>query len=133
MKYSGSISDRIKALRAEMRREKIDLYIIPSTDYHNSEYIGEYFKERQYMTGFTGSAGTVVFTEEKAGLWTDGRYFIQAEQELQGSEIILFKAGEPGCPFTSSCPPRISTERNPTHCVTVSVTRRPSDTAISSV
>ena len=73
MKYSGSISDRIKALRAEMRREKIDLYIIPSTDYHNSEYIGEYFKERQYMTGFTGSAGTVVFTEEKAGLWTDGR------------------------------------------------------------
>ena len=95
MKYSGSISDRIKALRAEMRREKIDLYIIPSTDYHNSEYIGEYFKERQYMTGFTGSAGTVVFTEEKAGLWTDGRYFIQAEQELQGSEIILFKAGEP--------------------------------------
>ncbi len=93
MKYSGSISDRIKALRAEMRREKIDLYIIPSTDYHNSEYIGEYFKERQYMTGFTGSAGTVVFTEEKAGLWTDGRYFIQAEQELQGSEIILFKAG----------------------------------------
>ena len=50
------------------------------------------------MTGFTGSAGTVVFTEEKAGLWTDGRYFIQAEQELQGSEIILFKAGEPGCP-----------------------------------
>lgn len=51
MKYSGSISDRIKALRAEMRREKIDLYIIPSTDYHNSEYIGEYFKERQYMTG----------------------------------------------------------------------------------
>lgn len=93
MKYSGSISDRIKALRAEMRREKIDLYIIPSTDYHNSEYIGEYFKERQYMTGFTGSAGTVVFTEEKAGLWTDGRYFIQAEQELQGSEIILLKQG----------------------------------------
>ena len=76
-----------------MRREKIDLYIIPSTDYHNSEYIGEYFKERQYMTGFTGSAGTVVFTEEKAGLWTDGRYFIQAEQELQGSEIILLKQG----------------------------------------
>ncbi len=67
MKYSGSISDRIKALRAEMRREKIDLYIIPSTDYHNSEYIGEYFKERQYMTGFTGSAGTVVFTEEESG------------------------------------------------------------------
>ena len=98
MKYSGSISDRIKALRAEMRREKIDLYIIPSTDYHNSEYIGEYFKERQYMTGFTGSAGTVVFTEEKAGLWTDGRYFIQAEQELQGSEIILFKAGGAGLP-----------------------------------
>ena len=78
MKYSGSISDRIKALRAEMRREKIDLYIIPSTDYHNSEYIGEYFKERQYMTGFTGSAGTVVFTEE-AGLLDRRALFIQAE------------------------------------------------------
>ena len=109
MKYSGSISDRIKALRAEMRREKIDLYIIPSTDYHNSEYIGEYFKERQYMTGFTGSAGTVVFTEEKAGLWTDGRYFIQAEQELQGSEIILFKAA----PFPArSRPPAAPTARS---------------------
>ena len=88
MKYSGSISDRIKALRAEMRREKIDLYIIPSTDYHNSEYIGEYFKERQYMTGFTGSAGTVVFTEEKAGLWTDGRYLKQGSRAARKSKNL---------------------------------------------
>mgnify|MGYP003234727104 CR=1 FL=1 len=73
MKYSGSISDRIKALRAEMRREKIDLYIIPSTDYHNSEYIGEYFKERQYMTGFTGSAGTVVFGQTGAILYRQNK------------------------------------------------------------
>lgn len=98
MKYLGSVSDRVAALRAEMRRREIDLYIVPSTDYHNSEYIGEYFKERQYMTGFTGSAGTAVFTDDKAGLWTDGRYFIQAEKELQGSGITLFKMCEPDCP-----------------------------------
>lgn len=98
MKYSGSISDRIAALRSEMKLRKINLYIVSSTDYHNSEYIGDYFKERQYVTGFTGSAGTAVFAENKAGLWTDGRYFIQAEKELQGSGIELFKMGEPDCP-----------------------------------
>ena len=94
MKYSGSISDRIKALRAEMRREKIDLYIIPSTDYHNSEYIGEYFKERQYMTrDLQALLELWCLQRRKRGL--DRRaLFIQAEQELQGSEIILFKAGE---------------------------------------
>ena len=67
MKYSGSISDRIAALRSEMKLRKINLYIVSSTDYHNSEYIGDYFKERQYVTGFTGSAGTAVFAENKAG------------------------------------------------------------------
>ena len=91
------IRERIEGLRAEMNRQKIDIYIIPSTDAHSSEYVGEYFKARQYMTGFTGSAGTAVFTKDKAALWTDGRYFIQAEQELTGTGITLCKAGEPDC------------------------------------
>lgn len=91
-----SIPDRIASLRSEMEREGIDIYIIPSTDYHHSEYVGEHFKAREYMTGFTGSAGTAVFTGEKACLWTDGRYFLQAEKELQGSNVSLCKAGEPG-------------------------------------
>lgn len=91
------IRERIEGLRAEMDRKKIDIYIIPSTDAHSSEYVGEYFKVRQYMTGFTGSAGTAVFTKDKAALWTDGRYFIQAEQELEGTGIMLCKAGEPDC------------------------------------
>ena len=70
---SENIPGRIAALRSEMEKEGIDLYIIPSTDYHHSEYVGEYFKAREYMTGFTGSAGTAVFTRDKAGLWIDGR------------------------------------------------------------
>lgn len=91
------ISDRIAALRGEMEREGIDIWIVPSSDYHQSEYVGEHFKARQYMTGFTGSAGTAVFTRDKACLWTDGRYFIQAEKELEGSGITLCKMGEPDC------------------------------------
>lgn len=93
MKYSGSISDRIKALRAEMRREKIDLYIIPSTDYHNSEYIGEYFKERQYMTGFTGSAGTVVFTEEKRGFGQTGAILYRQNKNCRAVRSSFLKQG----------------------------------------
>ena len=90
------IADRIRCLRREMEREGIDIYIVPSADYHGSEYVGEYFKARQFITGFTGSAGTAVITKNMAGLWTDGRYFIQAEKELAGSGITLFKSGEPG-------------------------------------
>lgn len=92
-----TINERIHALRKEMQREGIDIYIVPSADFHQSEYVGEYFKSRCYMTGFTGSSGTAVFTKHKAGLWTDGRYFIQAEKELDGTEIDLFKIGEPDC------------------------------------
>ena len=95
---SMEISERLKALRLEMKREKIDIYIVPSSDYHQSEYVGEYFKCREFITGFTGSAGTAVITDEKAGLWTDGRYFLQAEAELAGSGITLYKCGEPGIP-----------------------------------
>ena len=91
------VADRIAALRGEMVREGIDILIVPSADYHQSEYVGSFFKARQYMTGFTGSAGTAVFTKDKACLWTDGRYFIQAENELRGSGIVLCKMGEPEC------------------------------------
>lgn len=91
-----NIVDRIGCLRREMSREGIDIYIVPSADYHGSEYVGEYFKTRQYLTGFTGSAGTAVFTAARAGLWTDGRYFIQAEEQLKDSGIELFRMGEPG-------------------------------------
>ena len=90
------VSERIEELRREMSVEGIDIYIVPTADYHHSEYVGEYFKARQFLTGFTGSAGTAVFTKEKAGLWTDGRYFIQAEQELAGTGVSLYRMGEPG-------------------------------------
>ena len=92
------ISDRIALLRQEMKKEKIDIYVIPTADFHQSEYVGDHFKCREYMTGFTGSAGTVVFTQKEAYLWTDGRYFIQAAKQLAGTEIRLQKSGEPGVP-----------------------------------
>lgn len=89
------IIHRIECLRREMACEGIDIYIVPSADCHGSEYVGDYFKIRQYLTGFTGSAGTAVFTKDKTGLWTDGRYFIQAEEQLRGSGIHLYRMGEP--------------------------------------
>ncbi|GKX66750.1 aminopeptidase P family protein [Inconstantimicrobium mannanitabidum] len=91
-----SIKDRVEELRQLMESKGIDAYIIPSADYHQSEYVGEFFKSRQFISGFTGSAGTVIVTKEEAGLWTDGRYFIQAEQQLENSGIKLFKMGEEG-------------------------------------
>ena len=76
----------------------MDAYVFPSADNHQSEYVGEFFKSRAYVTGFTGSAGTAVITKDEAGLWTDGRYFLQAEHQLDGSGIKLFKMGNPGVP-----------------------------------
>ena len=64
-----------------MQKRNIDMYIVPTSDFHESEYVGDYFKARKYITGFTGSAGTAVITKDAAGLWADGRYFIQAEQQ----------------------------------------------------
>ena len=93
-----SVLDRIERLRNVMEQQKIDCYIIPTDDYHHSEYVGDYFKFREYITGFTGSASTAVFTKDKAGLWTDGRYFIQAEAQLKGSGITLYKSGESDVP-----------------------------------
>lgn len=87
---------KIEALRQIMREHQVDLYIVPTSDYHESEYVGDHFKIRKYLTGFTGSAGTLVVTMEEAGLWTDGRYFIQAAQQLEGGAVSLFKMGEEG-------------------------------------
>lgn len=92
------IVERLGKLRKLMEERNIDAYIIPSSDCHESEYVGEYFMSRKYMSGFTGSAGTLVVTKEEAGLWTDGRYFIQAESELEGSTVKLFKMGEEDIP-----------------------------------
>lgn len=92
------IAERIEALRREMKARDIDMYIVPTSDFHESEYVGDYFKARKYITGFTGSAGTAVVTMEEAGLWVDGRYFIQAENQLKGTPITLFKMGEEGVP-----------------------------------
>ncbi|SCI88516.1 Xaa-Pro dipeptidase [uncultured Clostridium sp.] len=90
----------LEKLRDCMKEYGIDAYIIPSSDSHQSEYVGEYFKSRAYISGFTGSAGTLVVTMEEAGLWTDGRYFIQAENQLKNTGIKLFKMGEEGVPTT---------------------------------
>ena len=85
---------RLEALRRLMRGRGIDAYLVLTDDYHASEYVGDYFKSRAYLSGFTGSAGTLVVTAEDAGLWTDGRYFLQAAEQLQGSGIALRKMGE---------------------------------------
>ncbi|MBP3665161.1 MAG: aminopeptidase P family N-terminal domain-containing protein, partial [Tyzzerella sp.] len=92
------VPDKIKQLRHLMKEKNIDVYLVPSADNHQSEYVGEHFKTRAFITGFSGSAGTAVITQDEAGLWTDGRYFIQAEKELLGSGITLYKMGEPGVP-----------------------------------
>ena len=88
----------IEKLRNSMREHGIDAWMVTSADYHDSEYAGDYFRLRSYLSGFTGSAGTLVVTLEEAGLWTDGRYFVQAAHQLQGSGITLYKSGQKGVP-----------------------------------
>ena len=89
---------RIAKLREKMREAGIDVYYIPMCDCHNSEYVAEHFRCIKYLSGFTGSAASVIVTQEGAWLFTDGRYFIQAANELQDSGIELMKMGEPGVP-----------------------------------
>ena len=90
--------EKICELRKMMDRYGLDAYIVPSSDPHLSEYLPEEWKERAWISGFTGSAGTFAATKYHSGLWADGRYFIQAEKQLEGSEIKLFKIGNPGVP-----------------------------------
>ncbi len=90
--------ERVAALREAMKQQRVAACIIPGTDPHASEYITEHWQERAWISGFTGSAGTVVVTQKAAGLWTDSRYFLQAEMQLQDTGIALFKAGLPETP-----------------------------------
>ena len=92
------INKRIEEARKVMKKYKVDAYIVTSSDYHQSEYIDDYFKGREYLSGFTGSAGVLVIFKDEVCLWTDGRYHIQAEKQLKGSEIKLFKQGNFGIP-----------------------------------
>ena len=94
----STIPERLEKLRAKMQEKGIDIYIIPTADFHQSEYVGEHFKAREYITGFTGSAGTAVVSKTEARLWTDGRYFIQAAKQLEGTTVELMKMGQPGVP-----------------------------------
>lgn len=90
------INSNISKLRELMKKNKVDLYMIKSGDYHNSEYVGPHFKFRHFMSGFTGSNGDMIVTQSEAILWTDGRYFVQALNELKGSEIKMYKMGVEG-------------------------------------
>ena len=92
------ICERLTALREVMRENGVDWYMVPTADFHNSEYVDDYFKVREYLCGFSGSNGTLIVGQEEAGLWTDGRYFIQAERELAGTGVTLYRMLEEGVP-----------------------------------
>ena len=97
-KENTVIKDRLEKLRAAMAKNGIDYYIMPTSDYHNSEYSADFFKVREYFCGFDGSNGTLVVSQNFAGMWTDGRYFIQAENQMKGTGVELFKMLNPGVP-----------------------------------
>ena len=98
MERTMEIKSRLAALRQEMKARQLSAFIVPSTDPHSSEYVSEHWETRKWISGFTGSAGTAVITLEDAGLWTDSRYFIQAEEQLEGTGIRLFKDRLPETP-----------------------------------
>ena len=93
-----NVRERIAAFRARMAQEELAAVVVPTADSHASEYIADHFKTRQWLCGFTGSAGTLVVGREEAALFTDGRYFIQAERQLAGSGVTLMRMGQPGVP-----------------------------------
>lgn len=90
--------ERIEAVREYMKCAGVNIYIVCNSDYHMSEYAGEYYKEREFLSGFTGSAGTLVVSDEEAWLFTDGRYYVQAQKELADTTIGLMKSGSAGVP-----------------------------------
>ena len=92
----NEILNRIAKLREQMIKDKVTHVYVPTDDYHLSEYVGDYFKCREYISGFTGSAGVCLITLTNAYLWTDSRYFIQAAKELEDTSVELFKMGEEG-------------------------------------
>ena len=91
-------NEKINCIRQLMKKDNISAVIIPSNDPHQSEYVAEHWQARKWLTGFSGSAGTVVVTSEHAILWTDFRYYIQAEKQISGSLFELFKIGDPDVP-----------------------------------
>ena len=93
-----TIKMRLAKLREGMKEAGIDYYLIPTADYHNSEYVSDFFKVREYYSGFTGSNGNLLVWQEGAGLWTDGRYFVQAQKELEGTGVTLFRMLDEGVP-----------------------------------
>ncbi len=90
--------EKLEALRRLMAQRNLAAYIVPTDDFHSSEYVGDYFKAREFLSGFTGSAGTLIVLRDRACLWTDGRYFLQAEGQLSGSSVELMRSGQPGVP-----------------------------------
>lgn len=92
------MNEKLEQLRSLMAERHMDAYLIPTADFHESEYVGEHFKCRKFLTGFTGSAGIAVVTPDEAGLWTDGRYFVQAASQLEGSGFTLRRMGQEGVP-----------------------------------
>ena len=93
-----TIQERLAKLREQMQEKGVDFYVVPTADFHQSEYVGEHFKARKFITGFSGSAGTAVITKTEARMWTDGRYFIQAAEQMAGTTVELMKMAEPGVP-----------------------------------
>lgn len=95
------INERVSALRTLMKEKGIDMYYIPTSDYHDSEYVNPFFRGRAWMSGFTGSAGVMVVTLDKAVVWSDGRYYIQAENQLKDTCIDFYRQGDPNYPTTA--------------------------------
>ena len=92
------ILERLQKIIRKMNEKGMDYFLITSQDYHNSEYVHEHFKAREYFSGFDGSNGSLLISEKGTGLWTDGRYFLQAEEQLSGTGITLYKMGNDGVP-----------------------------------
>lgn len=92
------VQERLKQLCSKMEEHSIDLYFIPTNDFHGSEYVSDYFKVREFFSGFDGSAGNMLVSQKETGLWTDGRYFLQAEAQLGQTGIVLYKSGQEGVP-----------------------------------
>lgn len=104
------MKQEITRLRAAMKARGLDGYLVPTTDFHGSEYVNDYFKCRQYLSGFTGSNGTLLITEDDARLWTDSRYFIQAAKQLAGTGISMMQCQQPGVPEIEDYLPTIAGE-----------------------
>ena len=122
-----TICEKLSALREIMERKNLDAYIVSGTDPHNSEYLPAAWKQREWISGFTGSFGTVVVLKDSAGLWTDTRYFIQAGEQLDGTGIELHKLRIPGAvnypEWLAEHLPAESRVGLDSHCITVNEMR----------